>query len=120
VRQLGAPDANGEIATTGYVGRLAPKAVAAPPPRCVDRRKFAFRIHQPRAGRVVAATIYVNGRRVKRVHARRVTRVVLKRLPRGVFTVRIVALTSRGSRTVSVRRYRGCTKGRPHTVVVPG
>jgi hypothetical protein len=34
-----------------------------------------------------------------------------------VFTVRIVATTDRGSRTVSVRRYRGCRKGRPHTHV---
>jgi hypothetical protein len=83
----------------------------------VDRRKFSFRVHQPRGGRVVAVAVYVNGRRVKRVRGRRVTHVVVGRLPRGVFTVRIVATTDGGSRTVSVRRYRGCRKGRPHTHV---
>jgi hypothetical protein len=118
VKQLGAPDADGNIATTGYVGRLAfPSPVPGLAPGCVDRRKFSFRVHQPRGGRVVAVAVYVNGRRVKRVRGRRVTHVVVGRLPRGVFTVRIVATTDGGSRTVSVRRYRGCRKGRPHTHV---
>jgi hypothetical protein len=84
---------------------------------CVDRRKFTFRIHQPRRGRVVSAVAYVNGKRVKRVRGRRVTRLTLKRLPQGAFTVRIVATTSRGSKTVSTRRYRGCKKGKPRTRV---
>jgi len=48
---------------------------------------------------------------------RRVTRITLRRLPKGRFTVRIVALSSRGRRTISVRRYRGCRKGKPHTTV---
>jgi hypothetical protein len=84
---------------------------------CKDVRKFAFRLHQPRGGRIVLVTVYVNGRRVQRLRGRRVTRVVLRRLPVGVFKVKIVAVTSRGSRTVSVRTYRGCRKGRPHTSV---
>jgi hypothetical protein len=84
---------------------------------CKDVRKFAFRLHQPRGGRIVLATVYVNGRRVQTLRGRRVTRVVLRRLPVGVFKVKIVAVTSRGSRTVSVRTYRGCRKGRPHTSV---
>ena len=88
------------------------------PRRCIDRRKFTFRIHQPSAGgRIVQVTAYVNGRRAKRVRGRRITRFTLRRLPRGRFTVRIVALSSRGPRTVSVRRYRGCRKGRPTTRV---
>jgi ABC-2 type transport system ATP-binding protein len=92
-----------------------------PKPRCVDRRKFSFRIHQPKRGRVVKVVAFVNGKRVLRVKKRRVTRVVLKRLPRGKFRVRIVATTDRGSRTISVRHYRGCKKGKPRTRVVrPG
>jgi alpha-glucosidase (family GH31 glycosyl hydrolase) len=84
---------------------------------CVDRRKFAFRIHQPRRGRIVRVDVYVSGKRKKVVHGRRVTRVALKRLPQGRFTVRIVARSSSGRRTVSVRRYRGCRKGKPRTHV---
>jgi hypothetical protein len=30
-----------------------------------------------------------------------------------------VATTNKGSRTISVRTYRGCKKGKPHTHVVP-
>jgi hypothetical protein len=82
---------------------------------CVDRRKFSFAIHQPKRGRVVSVVAYVNGKRVKRVRGRRVTRMTLKKLPQGRFTVRIVATTSRGSRTVSTRRYSGCKKGKPRT-----
>jgi alpha-glucosidase (family GH31 glycosyl hydrolase) len=95
---------------------LGPAAQA--PHGCVDRRKFSFRIHQPSAGgRIVRVTAYVNGRRARVKRGRRVTRITLRRLPKGRFTVRIVALSSRGRRTVSVRRYRGCRKGKPHTVV---
>jgi len=83
---------------------------------CVDRRRFTFRINQPRRGRVVSVAAYVNGKLVKRVRRHRVTRLTLTRLP-GRFSVRIVATTSRGSRTVSVRRYRGCKKGKPRTRV---
>jgi hypothetical protein len=83
----------------------------------VDRRKFSFRIHQPRRGRgrVVSVVAYVNGKKVKTVRGRRVTRLALKRLPQGKFTIRIVATTSRGSKTVSKRRYVGCKKSRPST-----
>jgi uncharacterized protein len=94
---------------------------AAPPPNapadCVDRRKFAFRIGQPRGGRIVRATAYVNGRKVKTVRGKRVTRLILSKLPKGNFTVRIVAAHSSGKKTISVRRYRGCNKGRPSTIV---
>jgi sulfoquinovosidase len=84
---------------------------------CVDRRKFSFRIHQPRRGRIVRVTIFVNGKRRTVVRGHRVRRVTLRRLPRGRFSVRIVARWARGPRTVSVRRYVGCRKGRPRTHV---
>jgi hypothetical protein len=97
-----------------------PLGPAAQAPRgCVDRRKFSFRIHQPRRGRIVRVVAYVNGRRAKAKRGRRVTRFTLRRLPKGRFTVRIVALSSRGQRTISVRRYRGCKKGKPRTHVRP-
>jgi lysophospholipase L1-like esterase len=88
-----------------------------PPAACVDRRTFTFRIHQPRHGRVTDVRAYVNGKLVKHVHGHRVRRLVLPRLPKGRFTIKIVATTTRHTRTVSTRRYRGCLKGRPHTHV---
>jgi hypothetical protein len=66
----------------------------------------------------VKVVAYVNGKRVKTVRGHRVSRLRLQRLPFGVFHVRIVAFTNRRSRTISVRTYRGCKKGKPHTHVV--
>src|SRR4051794_33445091 len=89
-------------------------------PGCVDRRRFTFKIHQPGRGRVTKVVAYVNGKRVKTVKGHRITKFSIKRLPRGVFRVKIVAYTTRNTRTISVRTYRGCKKGKPHTVVVRG
>ena len=43
--------------------------------------------------------------------------MTIKRLPKKTFTVKIVATASNKRQTVSVRRYRGCKKGRPSTTV---
>jgi hypothetical protein len=56
----------------------------------------------------VDARAYVNGKRVQRRRGKRIGRLVLRRLPRGVFRLRIVAITGAGERTVTARRYRGC------------
>src|SRR3954466_4211104 len=107
--------AAGSVYSGGYTEPVG--GSAAPPPsrgRCKDLRKFSFRLPQPRGARIVRVTVYVNGRRVKQVQGRRITHIAIRRLPRGVFTVKIVSVSSRGSRTVSVRTYRGCRKGRPH------
>jgi hypothetical protein len=89
----------------------------APAVRCADTRKFGFHVHQPVHGRIVRVEAFVNGKRRARIRGRRITRFSLTRLPRGVFTVKIVATAANGQRTVSVRKYRGCTKSRPHTHV---
>jgi hypothetical protein len=89
-------------------------------PGCVDRRRFTFKIHQPKHGRVTKVVAYVNGKRVKTVKGHRVTKFSIDRLPKGVFHVKIVAFTTRNTRTISVRTYRGCKKGKPRTVVVHG
>jgi hypothetical protein len=89
------------------------------PAGCVDRRKFAFRIHQPKKGRIVRAVAYVNGKRKASARGRRITRIAITKLPQGVFVVKIVATARDGGRTISVRRYRGCRKGRPQTTTRP-
>jgi endoglycosylceramidase len=88
---------------------ISPRRTAA---GCYDRRRFTFRIVRPRHGRVVAVTVYVNGRRVRRVRGRSVGRVSITRLPVGRFTVKIVARTSRGGRVVTINRYTGCGQRR--------
>jgi hypothetical protein len=83
--------------------------------RCVDRRKFSFRLHHARGARVVKVAVYVNGKRKLRRKGRNITRVTLRRLPKRKFRVRIVATQSTGSQLISTRTYRGCKKSRPHT-----
>jgi hypothetical protein len=102
-------------------GGAVPVRGGGTPAGCVDRRKFTFRIHQPRRGRIVKAVAYINRKRraTKKAKGRRgkVTRITVRRLPRLFFTVKIVATHSTKKQTVSVRRYRGCRKGRPQTTV---
>jgi beta-glucosidase len=83
--------------------------------KCVDRRKFTFRLHHGPRARVVRVRVYVNGRRKLSRRGHSIRRVTLKRLPRGTFRVRIVATQSSGSKLISTRTYRGCGKSRPKT-----
>jgi hypothetical protein len=95
-----------------------PSPISLPPNRhCVDRRRFTFKIHQPRGGRVTKVTVFVNGKRVLRVRGHRITRVRIKRLPLGVFRVKVVAVTTKHTTTTSIRTYRGCKKSAPVTHV---
>ena len=82
---------------------------------CVDRRKFTFRLHHARGTRIVQVDAFVNGKRNLHLRKRSISRISLKRLPQGIFRVRIVARQSNGSRKVSTRTYRGCAKSRPTT-----
>jgi predicted esterase len=83
--------------------------------RCVDRRKFSFRLHHARGARVVRVVVYVNGKRKLRKRGRNITRLTLRRLPKRKFRVRIVATQNTGSQLISTRTYKGCKKSRPHT-----
>jgi hypothetical protein len=93
-------------------------APAATPSTCVRRDRFAFRIHQPRHGRIVRVDAYIDGKRVKHVRGHRVRRLTLRR-PAGKDDFRVVIVTraTSGQRTVSVRRFRRCGKTRPVTRV---
>ena len=66
----------------------------------------------------VAVNLYVNGKRKLHKEGHRITRVRIKRLPRGKFTIKIVALVNTGERVISVRSYDDCRKkGDSHTHV---
>jgi ABC-2 type transport system ATP-binding protein len=103
--------------TAPTVSPAAARANSAPA-KCIDRRTFKFRIHQHRK-RIVRVRVYINRKLAKTVRGHRVTQVRLKRLPRGLFRVKIVAVASNGQRVISARTYRGCEKSPPHTTVRP-
>jgi hypothetical protein len=87
-----------------------------PPRSCPRRQRLTFRIPQPRGGRIVKVTAYIDGKRVKRLRGRRIVRLKLKPpVGKTNFTVRIVKVADNGRRTTSVRKYRRCHKTRPRT-----
>jgi hypothetical protein len=98
--------------TASCPNRAAPgPAARAAPAGCADTRHLVFAVHAARRARVTAVTVYLDGRRLRRVRGRHLTAVRLPALPaRGVHTLRIVARASNGTRHVTVTRYRGCQR----------
>ena len=92
---------------------FGPGGVVAAPSnrRCVSRRNFRIRLRNPPGTEILAATVFVNNRRVRTVRNVRVTaRVDLRGLPRGRYTVRITILLDDGRTIKGKRRYRTCTR----------
>jgi hypothetical protein len=80
---------------------------------CMSRRSFRIRLKEPRGDALESARVYVNGRRVAVRKGERLTAPVnLRGLPRGRYTVRIVAKTVLGRTIRGSRRYRTCTPAR--------
>lgn len=82
--------------------------------KCLSRRAFRIRLKEPKADALATATVFVNGRRVRTVKgAKRIQAGVnLTGLPKGRYTVRIVAKTVLGRTITGTRTYRTCTKKR--------
>jgi hypothetical protein len=80
--------------------------------RCASRRHFTLHIRRRllHGDRVERATIYLNGKRIKRVRVRgrRAIHINLSGLRKGRFTVTVQARTMNGRRIRDVRRYRTC------------
>jgi len=83
--------------------------------RCVDRRKFSFKLHHFRKARVVKVVVLVNGKRKLTRRGHDIKQVTIGRLPRKRFRVTILSTQSTGSQLVSSRSYIPCGKGRPKT-----
>jgi dienelactone hydrolase len=66
--------------------------------------------------RIVKATVYINGKRVKVTRGRRLKKVAIPDAGGGKQRVKIVLVDARGKRFTSVRTYKGCKKTRPHRV----
>ncbi len=103
-----------DTATTNF-GTCA--SVAYPPraAQCVDTRYFRFKLHHNPNARVVEVRVYVNGKHKLTKRGRNIRSIALRRLPRGVFKVKIVSIESNGSRLISTRTYRDCRKSKPRT-----
>jgi YVTN family beta-propeller protein len=84
---------------------------AAPKTKCVDRRRFRFKLH----GRVVKVEVFVNGVRKARKRGHYVRSVSIRKLPKKRFVVKVVSTFANGSKRESVRVYRGCKKSKPRT-----
>ena len=107
----------GSCLTAANAGRTGavPTGGKPPRPRCVDRRKFTFRLHHAKHARVVKVDVFVNGKRKVHRRGKNITKVTLRRLPKKTFVVKVVSTQSTGSQLISVRTYRGCRKSRPRT-----
>jgi hypothetical protein len=80
---------------------------------CIDKRKFGFRLRRP-TGAVVDVTVYINGHKTGHTAGANITRLTIAKLPNsGRFRVKIVAISDNGTRLISQRTYRRCTKSRP-------
>ena len=77
---------------------------------CVSRRGHTIRVKKVKGGdKVVQATVFVNGKRVKVVRGKRLTAPVeLSGLPKGKFTVKVISKTKSGRTVVDTRRYKTC------------
>src|SRR4051795_8022736 len=86
------------------------KTIQLPSARvCRSRRDFSIRLREPRRGRIKTAQVFVNGKQVRVLRGKRIrSRVDLRGLAKGRYTVRVVVTTTRGKRIVSTRRYRTC------------
>jgi dienelactone hydrolase len=66
--------------------------------------------------RIVRATVYINGKRVRVYRGHSLKRVAIPEAGGGKQVVKIVLVSARGKRYASVRTYKGCKKTRPHRV----
>jgi hypothetical protein len=81
--------------------------------KCRSRRHLRLRLIEPKADPLMRATVRVTGRRVRVVAGRRLAAPVeLRGLPRGRYTVNIVATTASGRVLQGHRRYRTCSRSR--------
>jgi hypothetical protein len=87
---------------------------------CLRPSTIAFKLHSSRHSRVVRVEAFVNGKRRLRRNGTNLSRVTLTGLKRaGTLRVRIVATHNTGSKVVSSRTWKGCTKGKPRVRRIP-
>jgi hypothetical protein len=80
--------------------------------QCRSRRSFKIRLKEPPGDALLTATVFVNGKQLGAVRrGKRLTAPInLKGLPKGRYSVRIVATTVLGNTISGKRKYRTCAK----------
>jgi hypothetical protein len=88
--------------------------------KCVSRRAFRIRLRKLKGVVYKSAVVTLNGKALPTVRGRRLTSgIVLKGLPKGRWTVKIVATTTDGRTISGKRKYRTCTKKRKRRFRAP-
>jgi hypothetical protein len=105
---------------TGRCGvtAAAAKAISLPSAkRCSSRRSFRIRLRDRRHLKIRRVTVYVNRKRVKKLTGRHITtRINLRNLPKGTYTVTVRVTPRHGRTLVDVRRYHTCVAKKKHTL----
>ncbi len=101
-----------EVGVTGRgaVGLLQSKVALLPTAdACSSRREFKVTFFKNRGVKIVSVSFSVNGHVIKTLHGGRLSTIVsLRGFPKGVFVLRLRAVTSRGQVLVDTRRYHTC------------
>jgi hypothetical protein len=82
---------------------------------CGKKANRTVRLHY-RHRRVVRATVFINGKRVKVYRGHSLKRIAIPPAGTARHKVKIVLRFNRGKRHVSVRTYNGCKKTKPRRV----
>jgi sugar lactone lactonase YvrE len=78
--------------------------------KCLTRNVLVVRVRQRGRVRLRSVRVFVNGKPRRTLRHRRITApIVIRPLPRGTFTVKLVARTTKGRKLTAKRRYRNCT-----------
>lgn len=81
--------------------------------KCIVKRRLVVRVRQRGRVRLRVVRVYVKGKHRKTLRHRRVTApIVIRRLPRGTFTVKLVARTTHGRKLTAKKRFRNCQRRR--------
>jgi hypothetical protein len=95
---------------------VAPSQIGLPSSKkCVDTRKFSFRLRNTAGRRAVRAEVFINGKRKKVFTGSNVTKITIKKLPKKKFKVQILVTSDNGAQRTSSRTYKGCKKGKAST-----
>jgi hypothetical protein len=102
-----APATSGAAAFHAAVGLPSPR-------RCLSRRAFTIHLRDPRNDPLREVVVRLAGKRLRTVRHGDVfaSRVDLRGLPKGTFTVRISLTTVLGQRLAGARTYHTCTPGK--------
>ena len=99
----------GPVGVTPAIAPLGPSLGLPSNGSCLSHRHLTVHLTPPAAETLVSARVFVNGKRVRVLRGRRLhARVDLGGLPRGAFTVKIVAHTDTGHTIRARRTYHTC------------